>query len=86
MAKGFVQDDLQSNTRQIVIQIEKQFDPYVEASFIRQALKSTAASFAEKWLEENNDKIMERLNIDAITNMIMLEVAKQVKDDTTNHK
>ena len=81
MAKGFIQEDIESNTRQIVIQIERQFDPYIEASTIRMALQNAAKEFAEKWVEENRDKIIERLNVDAITNMIMLEVANDIKKD-----
>lgn len=79
MAKAFTSTDPISDSRQVTIQIERQFDPAVESSIIRDALKTTATTFAEKWIEENNDKIMERLNVDAIANMIMLEVAQGVK-------
>ena len=69
------------NTQRLVVEIEKQFDIKAEHSAIREAVKEVAKTVADKWLEENRDKVMERLNVDAIANMILLEVAKQTKDD-----
>lgn len=84
MAKAYTSLDPLSDSRQVTIQIERQFDPTVEASIIRDALKTAATTFAEKWIEENNDKIVERLNVDAIANMIMLEVAKEQTKNITH--
>jgi hypothetical protein len=66
------------------VHIEQQFDITAEASAIRKAVTSVAEQVAEKWVEGNRDKIMERLNIDAIANMIMLEVAKEIKSEIVN--
>lgn len=81
MAKGFIQEDPTSSGRQIVIHIEKQFDPAIETSIIRRALENSAKEVADKWIEENRDKVFERLNVNAIANMILLDVAKQTKKD-----
>lgn len=86
MAKGFIENNVLNESRRIVIEIEKQFDPAVEASIIRDALKKSAKEFADKWLEENRDKVVERLNVDALANMILLEAAKQTKDDILSTK
>ena len=72
--------------KEIGIFIENQFDPAIEASIIREALKDAAKTFAKEWIEENNDKILKRLNVDAIANMIMLEVASQTKDNILEKK
>ena len=81
MATGRITNDQNSGQRIIQVAIEKCLDPQDEASFIREALKNVAKQFAEHWLEENKDRVLERLNVDAIANMILLEVAKQTKDD-----
>ena len=85
MARGFISTDVGNNSRQITIQIEKQFDISQEASMIREALKGVAQEFAKDWLENNRDKVMERLNVDAIANMILLEVAKETKEQILTH-
>lgn len=76
-----ISNDPRSNERVITIYMEKQFDVHDEASAIRKALTEAAKLFAEKWVEENRDKVIERLNVDAIANMIMLEIANDVKKD-----
>jgi len=71
-----------NNTNRILtIEIQRQFDASDEASAIRAALKSAVITIAEKWIEENKDKVYERLNTDAIANMIMVEVANSIKKD-----
>lgn len=67
--------------KEILLYIERQFDPAVEASMIRDALKEAARQFADEWLEENRDRVIERLNVDALANMVLLEASKQVKND-----
>jgi hypothetical protein len=81
MATGFIENSSVSDTRRIVIEVEKQFDPAVEASMIRKAIEKVAKEEAERWLEANRDLVINRLNVDAIANMIMLEVATQTKRD-----
>lgn len=81
MARASISESPGSTARLITIEIERQFDASSEASAIRQAIKSAAKDVAEKWIEENRDKVMERLNVDAIANMIMIEVANGIKKD-----
>jgi hypothetical protein len=81
MAKVRLQSNIERDGTEIAVFIENQFEPGVRASIIRQALVEASKQFAEKWLEENKDKIIERLNVDAIANMVLLEVAKQTRDD-----
>ena len=58
--------------------LEKTFDVRTDASIISQALKDAAADVAKKWAKENADKIYERLNIDAISNMMMADLSAQI--------
>lgn len=81
MAKLTISDNPADNSRTLAITIERQFDAADEASMLRQALKSAAEAVAEEWIEKNRDKIIERLNVDAIANMVMLEVANDIKKD-----
>ena len=83
MATATITSNADNTGKELRIYIENHFDPAVYASIIREALKTAATNYAEKWIEENNDKIMQRLNVDAISNMIMLEVAKSVKNNIT---
>lgn len=76
-----ISNDPMSNDRVITIYMEKQFDVQAEGSAIRRAMIEAAKMFAEKWIEENRDMIIARLNVDAIANMIMLEVANDIKKD-----
>lgn len=86
MARVIVNEDVANNERVISIHLEKQFDVYAEASAIRKAMVEAARLFAEKWLEENRDKVIERLNVDAIANMIMVEVANDIKNQVREKK
>ena len=63
--------------------VERQFDTKDEASAIRQAIKDLTQHYAENWIEENIGEIYAQLNVEAIANMILIEVAKQVKTDIT---
>jgi hypothetical protein len=80
MATVTIENDPEQVGKKIIIFIEYQFDPRTEGSMIREALKQAAKEYAEEWVQGNSDKITERLNVDAITNMIMIEVAKQQTD------
>ena len=80
MATVTIENDPEQVGKKIIIFIEYQFDPRTEGSMIREALKQAAKEYAEEWVQGNSDKIAERLNVDAITNMIMIEVAKQQTD------
>jgi hypothetical protein len=81
MANVSIQNDPMSLDQILTVSMTRQLDASTQHSVIREALKDVAKAYAESWLEENRDKIFERLNVDAIANMIMLEVANQTKDD-----
>lgn len=66
---------------QIVAHIEKALDVHDNASMIRQAMKDMAQAFAEEWAIDNLDAIYKEINAKAIANLIMIEVANQVKDN-----
>lgn len=68
------------------VKIEKSLNPDTQSSILREALVKIASDFAAQWLEENKDKVIERLNVDAIANIILLEVAKQTKNDILEKK
>ena len=81
MARVMINDSPGGDQRQLTVFIERQLDASTQAGIIREAMKDIAKAFAEKWLEENRDKVIERLNVDAIANMVMLEVANDIKKD-----
>ena len=81
MARATISEPADSHERVITIKIERQFDPSVEQSILREALLSEAKQFAKMWMELSQDKIFARLNVDAIANMVMVEVAKDIKND-----
>lgn len=66
---------------QIIAYIEKELDTRDEASVIKEAIKDMAKEYAEQWLVDNLDKVYKNLNVEAISNLVMVEVAKQVKDN-----
>ena len=68
----------------LAIEIEKKLDVYETNSLLSQAIKEAAAKYAEQWISENLNEIYKQLDIKAITNLITLEVAKQVKDNILN--
>lgn len=86
MAKVMMSEDPGSQARMLTIYIDKQFDVASEASAIRRGIKDACKAVADKWVEENHDKVMARLNVDAIANMIMLEVANDIKQDARKDK
>ena len=72
-----------TNGTELRVFIERQFDTKDEVSAIRQAIKELVQHYAENWIEENIGEIYAQLNVEAIANMILIEVAKQVKTDIT---
>lgn len=81
MARVTISEDPAGTGYQIVAFIEKSLDVRENGSLMREAVKEMAKEFAGKWVEENRDKVIERLNVDAIANMVMLEVANDIKKD-----
>ena len=74
-------DDPRSTGKKFIITLERELDPAVAAGILREAIADAAKQFAATWIDENRDKIIARLNVDAIANMIMLEVANDIKKD-----
>lgn len=68
---------------ELSIYVDRQFDPMQDGGIIRTALIDAAKQVADKWIEENRDLIYARLNVDAIANMIMLDVANAISSDVS---
>lgn len=83
MARVSLVNDPTSMSQMLTIQLERDLDMNSPTSAIHKAIHEGIATLAEDWIERNKDKIYERLNVDAIANMIMVETAKQIKDDIT---
>lgn len=83
MATARISNDVASGNRVLTVELERNLGMNAsdEASLLRQAVRDGIKKVAEQWVEENRDKIIERLNVDAIANMIMLEVANDIKKD-----
>lgn len=84
MATVTISTDASSTSYIITTYIEKNLNPSDQKNALNMALRDIAGAYAEQWLVDNLDKIYERLNVDAIANMIMVEVAKQTKDNITS--
>jgi hypothetical protein len=82
MARVSIADSIGKNTQIFSVEIARQFEMEAEKSMLREAMKDIAKETAEQWLLENRDKIYERLNVDAIANMIMIELANSIKNET----
>lgn len=81
MPRVRIADSIGKNSQILSVEIARQFEMEAEKSMLREAMKDIAKEAAEQWLLENRDKIYERLNVDAIANMIMIELANSIKNE-----
>ena len=83
MATVTMTDQPSRDGRELSVFIENQFDTSNEIGAVRQAIKEMTKQYAESWIEEHLGEIYGQLNVEAIANIILIEVAKQVKTDIT---
>lgn len=83
MARATISENIATGGRTLVVELERNLgmDAKDEASLLRQSVREGIKKIAEQWVEENRDKIIERLNVDAVANMIMLEAAATVNNN-----
>lgn len=68
----------------VIVDIQNTLNPQDQKGIIQAAMHDIAVAYAEKWAETNIKEIYAELDVKAISNIIMLEVAKQVKDNILN--
>lgn len=70
----------------ITAEIENRLNPRDTSGAIQAAIHDIAVEYAEKWTEDNLVEIYKSIDAKAISNMIMLEAAKQIKNNILETK
>lgn len=81
-----ISDDISSSDKIITAHIEDLLNPNDKIGPIQRAIQEIAKKYADEWIENNLSAIYKQLNVEAISNLIMVEVAKQVKDNIVKEK
>jgi hypothetical protein len=79
-----IENSVDKSNMRLVAEIEKQLDPENTKSIISETLREIAKEYAEQWLIDNLQEVYSYINAEAIANMLLVEVAKQVKNDITS--